>query len=70
MKFRVTLSVNLELADTINRLGPYRRAKYVKEALLHFIKTPQGQRLLNELVTETQVKKDKESNTINLDDLM
>lgn len=70
MKLRISIVINdPDTEDVLNKLGPYCRVTFIREALLHFIKTEKGIRLFNRLMQRKNQKKNS-GTSINLDDLL
>jgi hypothetical protein len=69
MKFRVQITINdPNVTDILTRLGAYRRAIFVREAVQKYIQTQDGQKLIAVLLDRK--KKVSPDGKINLDDLL
>lgn len=67
MKITVRLVINdPDVEDILVRLGPYRRAVFIREAISHFSKSEKAAKLYNRLIKSQK----RQSGELNLDELL
>lgn len=67
MKLRISVVISdPDVEDMLVRLGPYKRAVFIREALTNFAKSEKGIKLFNRLMQ----RKKKTTDIVDLDDML
>jgi hypothetical protein len=67
MRIKIGITINdPDVEDMLSKLGKYKRATYVKEAVIQFSRSEKGMRLFNRLINGQK----KETKGIDLDNLL